>query len=154
MEFLKNQRKGFFVYIIAAVMAVISLGVYVSNVLRPYYEDMNISVVLMILGALLLMIIAIVLPQIVRGIGINIIVDISRVAAAVLIIWAAVTFIGMRLESFGYIFASNLELGNEEAFSAGNQAVTGIILLVITWIISVAAAFLSVGKKSLKQNKK
>ncbi|WP_089984748.1 hypothetical protein [Clostridium sp. C105KSO13] len=69
--------------------------------------------------------------------------------AAVLIIVSAVTFIGMRVESFGYIFGSNLEMGNKAAFSAGRQAIVGIVLFMITWIISVIASFMPVGTKNV-----
>lgn len=69
--------------------------------------------------------------------------------AAVLIIVSAVTFIGMRVESFGYIFGSNLEMGKKAAFSVGRQAIVGIVLFMITWIISVIASFMPVGTKNV-----
>ncbi|WP_197276432.1 hypothetical protein [Bacillus sp. JCM 19034] len=61
-------------------------------------------------------------------------------------LFAGVTFIEMRLESFGYIFGSNLELGNEAAFEAGSQAVKGIMLFAVTWVLSSIVAFLDVEK--------
>jgi hypothetical protein len=54
----------------------------------------------------------------------------------------------MRLESFGYIYGSNLELGNDLAFEAGNQAIWTIIIFMVNWIVSLVAAFLPVGKKA------
>ena len=70
------------------------------------------------------------------------------VVGAALIILAGATFIGMRVESFGYIYGSNLELGNDAAFTAGNQAIWTIVIFVVTWIISVISAFLPTGKKA------
>ncbi len=147
MEFLRKQKAGFLAYVIVAVMTMITLTIYVSNVSAAYYKDMNIRVVFMMVCALVLIAATVVLPQLSNGKLVTIIVDIFRVAAAVLIIMSGVTFIGMRVESFGYIFGSNLELGNEAAFHAGSQAITGIILFVVTWLLSLVAAFLQVGKK-------
>lgn len=148
MGFLKKQRIGFIPYIIVAVMAIVTLSVYISNVNAPYYEDMRMSVVWMMIGALVSILIALILPQFSGSKAIKFVTDVFRVITAVLIIWAGVTFIDMRLESFGYIFGSNLELGNEAAYEAGTQAVMGIILFVITWVLSIIVSFLDVGKKA------
>lgn len=148
MEFLKKQKLGFAAYVIVAIMTIITLSVYISNVSAAYYKDMNNQVVLMMVCALVFIAATIVVPQLGKGKLITILIDIFRVASSVLIIMSGVTFIGMRVESFGYIFGSNLELGNEAAFSAGSQAITGIILFVVTWIISLVAVFLQVGKKN------
>ena len=52
------------------------------------------------------------------------------------------------LTSFGYIYGSNLELGNQQAFDAAGQAITLIVVFVVTWIVSLVASFLEVGKKN------
>lgn len=148
MEFIKKQKIGFWAYIIVAIMTIASLGIYVSNVTAAYYKDMNSRVVIMMICAIVAIVVTIVLPQFARGKIATVIVDVLRVALAALIIFSGATFIGMRVESFGYIFGSNLELGNEAAFSAGTQAITGIVLFVVTWVISVIASFLEVGKKA------
>ena len=148
MKLIKQQKKGFFIaYVITAIMAAASLITYVLNVSAAYYQDMKISVVIMMVCALACIAAVILLPLIVKGKMVWIIADALRVAAAVLIIQAGAAFIGMRVESFGYIYGSNLELGNEAAFSAGAQAITGIIFFVITWILSLAASFFEMGKK-------
>jgi len=150
MEFIKNQKMiGFVAYVIVAIMSIVSIIVYVSNVSTAYYEDMNVSVVVMMVCALVFIIATIVLSQIAKGKLVTIVVDVFRVASAVLIILCGVTFISMRIESFGYIFASNLELGNEAAFSAGSQAITGIVLFVVTWILATVASFFEIGKKNV-----
>lgn len=147
MNFLKKQKLGFIAYIIVAIMTVVSLSLYISNVNKPYYEDMKISVVFILVGALLAMFVALVLPQKSDSKATQVMVDICRVASTVLIIWAGVTFISMRVESFGYIFGSNLEMGNKAAFDAGEQAIMLIVIFVITWILSIIASFFGVGKK-------
>lgn len=148
MKLIKQQKKGFFIaYVITAIMAAASLITYVLNVSAAYYQDMKLNVVIMMVCALACIAAVILLPLIVKGKMIWFIADALRVAAAVLIIRAGAAFIGMRVESFGYIYGSNLELGNEAAFSAGTQAITGIIFFVITWILSLAASFFEMGKK-------
>lgn len=143
---MKNQKFGNWVYLIVAVMTIVSLVMYVMNVNTPYYQDMNISVVVMLVVALAATAVALVLPQ--NTVVNKVIVDLARVLAAGMIILAGATFIGMRVESFGYIYGSNLELGNDAAFTAGNQAIWGIILFVVTWLVAVIAAFLSNKKKA------
>lgn len=147
MNLLKKQGIGFLIYIIVAILAIVTLLIYVSNVNAPYYEDMNSKIVWMMLVAVLSLIATIILPLLFSGKIINVVVDVLRVAAAVIIILSGAQFIGMRLESFGYIFGSNLEMGNDAAFSAGSQAILGIILFVVTWILTVIASFLKLNSK-------
>ena len=147
MEFIKNQKKGFILYAIVAVLTVISLIIYILNVNAAYYDDMNGNVVVLIVLALVALVGSMVLSKVSGSKVVSIAVDLLRIASAVLIIASAGAFIGMRVESFGYIYGSNLELGNDEAFSAGGQAITGIGLMVVTWLLAVVAAFLKIGKK-------
>lgn len=148
MEFLKKQKVlGFVANVIVAVMAIITFTIYVQNVTAEYYMDMNTDVLVMMICAIVFIVAAIILPAIAKGKFIKLAGDVFRVAASILIIMSGVTFIGMRVESFGYIFASNLELGNEAAFSAGSQAIIGIVLFVVTWLFSAIASFFEIGKR-------
>lgn len=143
---MKNQKFGSLAYLVVAVLTLVCLVIYVMNANAPYYEDMNASVVVMLVVALAAVGATLYLPQ---NTQINkIIVDLCRVVAAALIIYAAGTFVSMRVESFGYIYGSNLELGNQQAFDAGGQAIALIVVFIINWIISLVAAFLEVGKKN------
>lgn len=143
---MKNQKFGNWVYLVVAVMTIVALVMYVMNVNAPYYQDMNASVIVMLVVALAAMGVTLVLPQ--NTVVNKVIVDLARVLAAGLIILAGATFIGMRVESFGYIYGSNLELGNQQAFDAAGQAITLIVVFVVTWIASLVASFLEVGKKN------
>lgn len=147
MEFLKKQKIGFMVNVLVAIMTIISLAVYIANVSAPYYRDMNTGVVIMMTCAIALIVAAVIIPQIAKGKYMNFVSDACRIAAAVLIILSGTMFISMRVESFGYIFNSNLELGNEAAFSAGSQAVIAIVLFIATWVLSVIASFFEIGEK-------
>ena len=145
---MKNQKIGFWAYAVVAVLAIVCLGLYIANVNQPYYQDMNTNVVFAMVGALACIAVALVLPAVSDNCVLKIVADVARVVGAALIILAGATFIGMRVESFGYIYGSNLELGNDAAFTAGNQAIWTILIYVVTWVISVVAAFLPVGKKA------
>ena len=145
---MKNQKIGFWAYAVVAVLSIVCLGLYIANVNQPYYQDMNQSVVYAMVGALACVAVALVLPAVSNNCVLKIVADIARVVGAALIILAGATFIGMRVESFGYIYGSNLELGNDAAFTAGGQAIAAIVLFVVTWIISIVAAFLPTGKKA------
>ena len=145
---MKNQKIGFWAYAVVAVLAIVCLGLYIANVNQPYYQDMNQNVVYVMVGALACIAVALVLPAVSNNGVLKIVADIARVVGAALIILAGATFIGMRVESFGYIYGSNLELGNDAAFTAGNQAIWTIVIFVVTWILSVIAAFLPNGKKA------
>ena len=146
MQTLKNVALGSYGYVIVALMTLISLIIYISNVNKPYYQDMNSNVVMMLVGALVSAIVVIALTLLKSNRILTVVSDLLRVVLAALIIVAGVTFIGMRVESFGYIFGSNLELGNEAAFTAGTQAIFGIVVFMATWILSVVTSFMNVRK--------
>lgn len=143
---MKNQKLGNWAYLIVAVLTVVSLVIYIMNVNAPYYQDMNVSVIVMLAVALASLAVTLVLPQ--NTVVNKVVVDLARVLTAGMIILAGATFIGMRVESFGYIYGSNLELGNQQAFDAGGQAIMLIVVFVVTWIISLVASFMEVGKKN------
>ena len=138
---MKNQKFGSWAYLVVAVLTVVCLVMYVMNATAPYYEDLDGSLVFMLVAAVAVIAGALVVKN-------PVVVDLCRVAASALIIYAGATFISLRVESFGYIYGSNLELGNDAAFTAGNQAIWTIVIFVVTWIISVVAAFLPTGKKA------
>lgn len=150
MGFLKKQSIGFYVNTVVWILALASLLIYVSNVNKPYYKDMNTSVVFMMVVALISMIVAFALVQVSENTVMKIMSDVLRIAATVLVIESGIKFISMRVESFGYIFGSNLEMGNTAAFTAANQAVVGIIVFVVTWLLALIAAFFHIGKKVQK----
>lgn len=144
---MKNQKIGSYVYILAAVLAVVSMIVYILNANATYYSDLNGLIVILALLTAVAAVAAPVCLSLLPGTAGKLVSDGLRVAVSALAIVAGMIFLSARVESFGYIFASNLELGNQAAFDAGTQAIYGIILFVVTWLVSLIAAFLPVGKK-------
>lgn len=125
---------------LAAVLTLISTVFYVLNVNQPYYQDMNQSILMLLVLAVALSC----LPLLVKKENQTMVLvnDICRIAVPILVLYSAVRFLAMRIESFGYIFASNLEAGNEAAMTAATQAVLVLGLLVAAWVASVVVAFL------------
>lgn len=130
-------------YIVIALIVVLSI-MYVMNVNQPYYKDMNASLIMLLCISLVLAVVPLFLKN--HSKLMILLSDICQVAVPVIVIYTAVRFLAMRIESFGYIFASNLEAGNEAATAAGTQAVWLLVLFVITWILSVIVSFFKLKK--------
>ena len=57
-------------------------------------------------------------------------------------------FLSDRVDGFGYVYGSNLALGKDDAFTAGGQAIRGVVLYAVTWLVGIVSAFLSVSRKN------
>lgn len=148
MNVLKKQKASFFIYLMVLLLTTSLLFLYLSNVNKPYYQDMRLDVIFLLVGTLAMILLTLGISLFSKAKRLYFVADISRVMAVLLIILGGVTFISMRLESFGYIFGSNLEMGNDAAFDAGTQAIMIIILFMVTWLIAVIAAFFDIGQKN------
>lgn len=147
MSSQKGTKVGLVFHAVAAVLAVVTLILYVLNVNQPYYLDMNVSVAVMVAIAIVCLVAGVALAQASDSLPAEIVSDVLRVAVPALLFYAAAVFVGMRAQSLGQIFGSNLELGNESAFTAGTQAIYTIVLFLVSWLVSVIAAFTRVGKR-------
>lgn len=148
MNFVKKQKASFFIYLLVLLLNTSVLFLYISNVNKPYYQDMRVNVIFLLVGTLATISLSLGVSLFSKVKSLLLVADISRVIATLLIILGGVTFIGMRLESFGYIFGSNLEMGNDAAFDAGTQAIMIIILFIVTWLLAVIATFFDIGQKN------
>lgn len=131
---------------IVAVMVVVVTGFYIANVNQPYYQDMNTMILVTLIGTLVLSLVPFGLKYLHSSQARVICSDLLKVVLPALIIFSGVQFLAMRVESFGYIFASNLEAGNAEATTAGTQAIFLLVLFVLTWLVSVVTSFFSTEK--------
>ena len=138
---MKNQKFGSWAYLVIAILTVVCLVMYIMNATAPYYEDLDGNLIFVLAAAVGVTAATLVLKN-------SVLADLCRVAASALIIYGGATFISHRVESFGYIYGSNLELGNQQAFDAGGQAIALIVVFIVTWLISLIASFLEVGKKN------
>ncbi len=147
MSSQKRTKVGLVFNVLAAVLAIVTLVLYVLNVNQSYYVDMNASVAAMVVAAVVCLVAGFGLASASDKLAVSIVSDVLRVAAPALLFYAAAVFVGMRAQSLGQIFGSNLELGNESAYAAGTQAIYTIALFLVSWLVSVIAAFTRIGKR-------
>ena len=159
MRFISKQWVGFYGSVVAAVLMIVSLALVAANGNTVYYNDVASlgGIIAAIVFAIVFTVAAVVVSE--TGLGENryasLAADVVRAVGAMLMIVACLTFLNERVESFGYIFGSNIELGNETAFTAGGQAISVIVLCAVTWIISVVSAAFAVTRRSrVKAEKK
>ncbi|MEX5397242.1 hypothetical protein ABPH35_02440 [Streptococcus sp. ZJ93] len=138
-----KQSIEFYANVIVSIMLVVVTGFYIANVNQPYYQDMNSVVLTTLVATLMLSFVPFGLRYIHSQRAKFIFSNVFKFALPSFIIFSGVRFLAMRVESFGYIFASNLEAGNEAATTAATQAVLLLVLFVVTWFLSVVTAFLS-----------
>ena len=145
----KGQTAGLVMFGITAVAEIATLVLYVLNANQAYYQDMNGTIAGLIAGALVCTLASFALVQGQDNKAMGIVSDILRVAAPALLFYGASVFVNARAQSLGQIFGSNLELGNDAAFAAGNQAIVAIVVFMVAWLVSVVAAFFRLGKRAI-----
>lgn len=127
----------------AAVLSAVCLILYVVNAGRSYYEDFTPMLACLFAGGLAAAVLGLVLGLAAKNKTMELIADVCRVAAVTLVMAGTMQFLSMRVASFGYIFASNLEKNNKAAWVAGPEAVRALIVMAITWLCGVVGSFLS-----------
>ena len=133
---------------IVCLLSIVTFVLYVMNATRAYYVDLN-----PVIAALL--VVAIVAEVVVLAVGRGkgspataILSDVLRVVVPCCLVVAGVMFISARVESLAQVLGSNLELGNVDAHEAATQAVAVIVVSLVTWLVSVVAAFIGCGKSA------
>lgn len=141
-----NQIKknlNFYLNGIVSIMILVVTGFYVANVNQPYYQDMNVVIMTILVATLVISLVPFGIQKIKETKQRDLISSLEKICVPTLIIYSGIQFLAMRVESFGYIFASNLEAGNEDATRAGTQAILLLVLFVVAWLLSLISAFLS-----------
>ncbi|HFH9838300.1 TPA: hypothetical protein ACGOON_001683 [Streptococcus suis] len=142
---MKNIKQNLNTYFngIVSIMILVVTGFYIANVNQPYYKDMNATLLTILVVTLLISLVPFVLKKINQVSTRNLVASLEKIILPMLIIYSGVQFLAMRVESFGYIFASNLEAGNEDATRAGTQAILLLVLFVLAWLLSIISSFMS-----------
>lgn len=159
MRFISKQWVGFYGSVVAAVLMIVGLALVAANGNTVYYNDVASlgGIIAAIVFAIVFTVAAVVVSETALGKNryASLAADVVRAVGAMLMIVACLTFLNERVESFGYIFGSNIELGNETASTAGGQAISVIVLCAVTWIIAVVSAAFAVTRRSrVKAEKK
>lgn len=149
MDFIKKQRAAFYMYAAAAILGLIAFILYCANASTTYYNDLKSNIVILCVLGLIFLVASAVLPQFgfAQNKFVKIAIDVLRMFAAALFIWAMIVFIGDRVESYGYVYASDFEANNPIAVAAAGQSIVAIVFFVLTWFVAVVAAFFPIIKE-------
>ena len=145
----KKQTAGLVFTVITVVLEVVTLVLYVLNANTAYYSDLNGMIAGLAAAALVCTVVSYVLAGAKPSMATGVVSDVLRVVAPALLFYGAAVFIGARAQSLGQIFGSNLELGNQAAYTAGTQAIVTIVVFLVAWLVSVIAAFMKLGKRAI-----
>lgn len=136
-------------YLVAAVLSAVSLVLYVMNANQSYYVDLSMGIAAPIAGALVCEAVVAVLAGRPKPAALKIVCDLLCVAASALLFYVLASFAAVRVQSLANVFGSNLELGNVAAQEAASQAIIVLVLLAVSWLVSVVAAFTKTEKAAL-----
>lgn len=141
MNILKKQGTGAWLLAVSFLLTIVSLIIYAVNSNGSYYSNAGYTVPLTIIG-IVVAVAALVTGEFAdRSIIVAKISDVLRIAFPILIMCAAAAFFSGRAESFAIIFFSDLEAGNEVAFSAATVAIVGIVFYLVASIMGAVSAY-------------
>ena len=143
-NFFSKQSAGFYVACVTAIIAFVAIIMYIANSTHVYYEDFNGGIFIGLLGAFILMLATIIIPQF---IGNNKLVSLGLVVAIILFGLLAFIFFNGRIETLAYVFGSELESENMYAQFATRQAIVTFVFMLITCLCVIACSALNVVKK-------
>lgn len=138
---MKNKDAGFYLTIITVVAAVAALVCYVWNCRTDYFASYGISKV--VIGC---MVVGILTEILVLGTGKGepkIWKDILPVLGAVLLMVAAIQFIGLRINEAAFIMTFQKNASNVADLES---AIAGIICCLVASILGMCAAFFDIKK--------
>lgn len=157
MSFLKKQRAGIYVTVLALILTVAALITYQVNIAgEGYFQNAVVAqAVIYPVIALVLEILVVVLAQIsLKGAAVKAIDIVSgalRIVIPVLLVIAAMNVVSSRVEGFAFIYFSNQEVLQEVQtpanMASAHGAIANIVLLGVAAVVGIVAAFFSVEKK-------
>lgn len=157
MNNTKKKSVGFFITVLVAVLALVSVILYIANVNGVgYFKSIgDSSIVVMSVLAIIFALGAAILGQLKDGdsaVIVKAVSDLLRIAVAVLLIACMLRFIAIRAEGLGYIFGADESLWSEVRtpanMSSAYTAIAGCVLYGVSWLVSLIGAFCGMVKKS------
>lgn len=143
-EFLNKQAVGFYISALAALLILLTAIVYIANSTHLYYTDFELTYLLGIVGAFVLMVGTLVLSQF---IGNSKFLTIAFLGAVLILGFIAFYFINGRVETIAFVFASDLESNNPYAQFATRQAIFAFSLFIASWLTVIIASFFKTVKE-------
>ncbi|WP_099467652.1 hypothetical protein [Konateibacter massiliensis] len=143
MGFIKKQAAGFYLTVIAVILAAAGIVFYLINCNTAYFVNFGVkgSVIACAVIAIVLEIAFIAASTLA---GEKNYFDILPVASAVLLVTALVTFISSRVNSIASIMTFE---NNAQTMSDLSSAIIGMVLCLLAVIVSVTASFFKVVKE-------
>lgn len=162
MNFMKKQTAGSCITFIAFVLSIVAIIVYSVNVNSVgYFQNATVPEAVMynVIGIVLLAVVLIVSQLSINGIAdklLTIVSDILRIGTPALFIAALMKLVSSRVQGFAFIYFSNEEVLHEvqtaENMSSAHGTIANIVLLGVTAVVAMVAAFFSI-KKAQKVQK-
>ena len=157
MSFLKKQRAGIYVTVLALILTVAALITYQVNIAgEGYFQNAVVAqAVIYPVIALVLEILVVVLAQVsLKGAAVKAVDVVSgamRIVTPGLLVIAAMNVVSSRVDGFAFIYFSNQEVLQEVQtpanMASAHGAIANIVLLGVAAVVGIVAAFFSVEKK-------
>ncbi len=156
MNFMKKQTAGSGITFVAFVLSIAAIIVYFVNINSVgYFENAAVpeAVLYNVIGIVLLAVILVLSQLPLSGIVdklLTIVSDIMRICAPVFFISALLRLVSSRVQGFAFIYFSNEEVLHEvqtaENMSSAHGTIANMVLLGVTAVAAMIAAFFSVKK--------
>ena len=161
MNFMKKQTAGSGITFVAFVLSIVAIIVYNVNINSAgYFENATVPEAGMynVFGIVFLAVILVISQFSLKGAVdkvLTIVSDVLRIGTPVFFIAALMKLISSRVQGFAFIYFSNEEVLHEvqtaENMSSAHGTIANIVLLGVTAVVAMTAAFFSMKKTQKAQ---
>ena len=161
MNFMKKQTAGSGITFVAFVLSIVAIIVYNVNINSAgYFENATVPEAVMynVLGIVFLAVILVMSQLSLKGAVdkvLTIVSDALRIGTPVFFIAALMKLLSSRVQGFAFIYFSNEEVLHEvqtaENMSSAHGTIANIVLLGVTAVVAMIAAFFSMKKTQKAQ---
>ena len=155
---LKKMSVGAWITVLAALMVLVSLIVYSTNVSgEGYFQGRSVSgMTLWLILAVVLLLAAVALKMLpLKGgadAGADLVSGLCQIGAPVLVALGLINLISSRVEGLGFIYFSNADVIKEVQtpanLASGSGAIASMVIMGIALVLCIVAAFCSLRKKA------
>lgn len=139
MEMTKREKSFSLLCFVTAILAIAAFAVYIiCSAVMKYYSDFDWRVLVSTLAAIVLCGFSTLHS---RKNGKTILTSIVPLAVTVLLVFAFVTIIRARLDSFAWLVMSDLERANQSGYIALYTSICSVALYILSTITNAVAAF-------------
>ena len=161
MNFMKKQTAGSGITFVAFVLSIVAIIVYNVNINSAgYFENATVPEAVMynVLGIVFLAVILVISQLSLKGAVdkvLTIVSDALRIGTPIFFIAALMKLLSSRVQGFAFIYFSNEEVLHEvqtaENMSSAHGTIANIVLLGVTAVVAMIAAFFNMKKTQKAQ---